>query len=113
MKAMKYARGSLCPRSSRLRFRRMRRDDTHNLVEVNSGFSNGLPSSTDGQRYAIIHEHLMKLCYSGRIRVVDDRVVGVANGRADIDAGELVYGAHLLHGWALWVVALRQSVYGI
>lgn len=53
---------------------------THNLIEVDFGFSNGFPGSADGEWYSIVHEHLMKLCYRGRIRVVDDWMVGIADG---------------------------------
>lgn len=81
--------------------------DTHNLIKVDSGFSNGFLGSTDGQRYTIVHEHLMELCYRGRAWVVDDRVVGVAYGRAGVDTGELVDGAYFFHRRALWMVPLR------
>lgn len=86
---------------------------THNLINIDFGFGNGFPGSTDGERYSIIHKDLMKLCYRGWIRVVYDWVVGVADRRAGVDAGELVDGAHLLHGRTLWMVAFRQSVYRI
>lgn len=72
--------GSLSRAPGTVRLRHGRRPNTHNLIEVDFGFSNGFPGSTDGEWYSIIHEHLMELCYGWRIGVVDDRVVGVADG---------------------------------
>lgn len=81
-----------------------RHHKTHNFIEVDFGFSDGFPSSTNGERYSITHKDLMKLRYGGRIRVVDDGMVRVADGRASVDAGELIDCADFLHGWTLEIV---------